>query len=94
MRDTTKSCKKAFLISEELLSAYMKLTTDIIDRANERTIARVSRYGLRDTGAVLSDGSIQVSVRYRGVDYSQQLTPEKLNESFRKALSSNGKEIQ
>lgn len=94
MSDTTNSCKKAFIVSEGLLSAYMRLTIDIIERANERNIARVSRFGLRDTSTVLPDGSIMVSVRYRGVNYSQQLTPDELNESFRKALSSNGKEIQ
>ncbi|MBD5351357.1 MAG: hypothetical protein HDR86_00825 [Bacteroides sp.] len=95
MSDTTKSGRIVFKVSEETLSAYMKLTTDIIERANERTIARVSRFGLHDTSAVLPDGSIQVSVTYRGINYSQQLTPEKLNESFRKALSSHDKkEIQ
>ena len=40
-----------------------------------------------------SDGSIEVSVIYSGNRYSQRITPQQLNLSFGKAISSHVKKI-
>ena len=84
--------KTPFYIHSSFISVYMRMTTDIINRANARTMARDCDVCREDSfGNVLSDGSIEVSVQY----IRQRLTPEQLEASFEKALTTtNGKEIQ
>ncbi len=88
--------KTPFYIHSSFISVYMRMTTDIINRANARTMARDCDVCREDSfGNVLSDGSIEVSVQYNGEYIRQRLTPEQLEASFEKALTTtNGKEIQ
>lgn len=74
--------------------AEMRMTSDIVVRANARTMAASGRYRSELTSrAVSPDGSIEVSVRYNGTRYSQLLTPQQLTSSFGKAISSHVSKI-
>lgn len=76
------------------VSRDMRVTRDIVERANARTIARSERLASRFVRrSVNSDGSFEVSVMYRGKRYSQHITQEQLKTSFGKAISSHVKKI-
>lgn len=83
-------------MQSSFISACMRITTDIINRANARTMAQDCDMCREDNiGSVLSDGSIEVSVQYNGEYIRQRLTPEQLESSFAEALkTTHGKEIQ
>lgn len=89
-----KTMEKALNITRGLISTCMRFTIDTVNRANNRTIARSANVQLcEEKSAVLADGTIEVSTTYYGKRYTQRLTPEQINESFGKALSSYDKKI-
>ena len=90
----TNTGKKWLSSKRKGMSSTMRVTDDIVVRANARTMARTGRLKLSLPSRTLtSDGSIEVSVRYGGRQYLQHITPQQLNQSFGKAFSSHVKKI-
>lgn len=88
------SKKSLYLHRRRFASRDMRITNDIVERANARTMARSERPASCFVGhSVNSDGSFEVSVMYRGKRYSQLITQEQLKASFGKAISSHVKKI-
>lgn len=86
--------KKTLYLHRSLASTDMRMTSDIVYRANRRTMATSGRTRFVDAcRAVCADGSIEVSVKYNGTRYSQLITPQQLNSSFGKAIASHVKKI-
>lgn len=86
--------KSLSLHRRRFASRDMRITNDIVERANARTMARSDRPTSYFVGpSVNSDGSFEVSVMYRGKRYSQHITQEQLKTSFGKAISSHVKKI-
>ena len=72
----------------------MRVTSDIVYRANARSMAKAGRMHLSAPGSYINpDGSIEVSTRYRGKRISQRITPKQLNSAFGKAISAYVKKI-
>lgn len=81
--------KKSLYLDRESSPADMRMTEDIVIRANQRTMAKAARKrAAENCRSVFPDGSIEVSVRYLGNIYTQRLTPQQLSSSFGKAISS------
>jgi len=87
--------KKTLSLQRRIASVNMRMTNDIVIRANERTMASGRRFRrLSEASRTVSeDGTIEVSVRYSGKLYTQRITPLQLNSSFGKAISSHVKKI-
>lgn len=86
--------EKSLSLHRRFASRDMRITNDIVERANARTMARSERQHWDSIGrSVNSDGSFEVSVMYRGKRYSQHITQEQLKTSFGKAISSHVKKI-
>lgn len=85
---------KSLSLHRRITSTEMRITTDIVLKANARTMANASRFRNADVGRYVSeDGTIQVGVRYNGKLYTQRITAQQLNTSFGKAYSSHVKKI-
>ncbi|MCM1066425.1 MAG: hypothetical protein NC418_02490 [Muribaculaceae bacterium] len=86
--------EKSLYLHRRTVTTDMRITTDIVLKANARTMANASRFRNADAGRYVSeDGTIQVGVRYHGKLYTQRITPQQLNSSFGKAYSSHVKKI-
>lgn len=86
--------KKSLYSRRSSASSNMRMTSDIVMRANKRTMACAGQYRSTRPGRFVdSDGSIEVSVKYRGKRYSQRITPQQLKSSFGKAIASHVKKI-
>lgn len=72
----------------------MRITNEIVVRANARTIEdAIRRKKMLSDKNIESDGSFYVSVRYGDSLISQKITPQQLKSSFAKALSDYGSKI-
>lgn len=86
--------KKSLYLHRRSASSDMRVTRDIVERANKRTMASSGLHRVEiPCRPVSSDGSIEVSVRYNGRRYSQYITSEQLKAAFGKAISSHVKKI-
>ncbi|WP_305156140.1 hypothetical protein [uncultured Muribaculum sp.] len=90
----TTMTKKSLYLHRSSASTDMRMTSDIVIRANKRTMASAGQYRSAKSGRFVdSDGSIEVSVRYSGNRYTQRITPQQLSSSFGKAIASHVKKI-
>lgn len=86
--------RKSLYLHRSSALTDMRMTSDIVMRANKRTMASAGQYRpSKPDRFVGSDGSIEVSVVYSGNRYSQRITPQQLNLSFGKAIASHVKKI-
>lgn len=86
--------EKKSLYSHKGYSSDMRVTSEMVYRANARSMAKAGRSRSFDPGrSVNSDGSIIVSARYGGKIYSQHITQQQLRQNFGKAISSYVKKV-